>query len=38
MLKNAYVLAKIGFDTSENEPAKILKKLEKKNLKNQKMC
>ena len=24
MLKNAYFLAKIGFDTAENEPAKIL--------------
>ena len=26
MLQNAYLLAKIGFDTTENEPAKILGK------------
>ena len=27
MLSNAYLLAKIGFDTAENEPAKNLQKL-----------
>ena len=26
MLSNAYLLAKFGFDTAENEPAKILQK------------
>ena len=26
MLSNAYFLAKFGFDTAENEPAKILQK------------
>ena len=31
MLKNTYLLAKIGFDTTENEPAKILQIFEEKN-------
>ena len=29
MLSNAYFLAKFGFDTAENEPAKILQNLQK---------